>query len=76
MNQNEKWWGKENHEEPSIRIKNLVKQIKKLRQILPLTSNEVPRRKIERKPTKNEKEKLKNLTDQQLNRNEQPLYET
>ena len=52
MNQNEKRWGKENQEEPSIRIKNLVKQIKKLRQILPLTSNEVPRRKIERKSTK------------------------
>ena len=76
MNQNEKWCGKKNHEEASTRIKKLEKQIKKLRQILPLTSNEVLRRKIERKSTKNEKEKLKNLTDQQLNRNEQLLYET
>ena len=76
MNQNEKWCGKKNHEEPSTRIKKLEKQIKKLRQILPLTSNEVLRKKIERKSTKNEKEKLKNLTDQQLNRNEQLLYET
>ena len=52
----------------------LEQQIKKLRQILAWTSNEIHRRKIKSKSTKKEKEilqKLKKWADQQLNRNEE-----
>ena len=74
VKRNEKRKENKNREEPSRRIRKLQKQIKELRQILAWTSEEINRRKIKRKSTKNEKEilqKLRKWADQQLNRNEE-----
>ena len=49
-----------------------------MREILAWTSNEIHRRKVKRKSTKKEKEilqKLKKWADQQLNRNEELIWE-
>ena len=49
-----------------------------MREILAWTSNEIHRRKVKRKSTKKEKDilqKLKKWADQQLNRNEELVWE-
>ena len=61
VKRNEKKKESKNQEEPSRRIRKLQKQIKELRQILAWTSEEINRRKIKRKSTKNEKEILQKL---------------
>ena len=58
VKRNEKRKENKNQEEPNRRIRKLEKQIKELRQILAWTSNEIHRRKIERKSTKKENEIL------------------
>ena len=62
---------------PNRRIRKLEKRIKELRQILAWTSNEIHRRRVKRKSTKKEKEilqKLKELSDQRLTRNEDLIF--
>ena len=78
LKRKEKRKGEENNQDgPNMRIRKLEKHIKELRQILAWTSNEIHRRRIKRKPTKKEREifqKLKEWSNQQLNRNEDLIY--
>ena len=52
---------------------NLKSRLKKLKQILALTSNEVHLKKIKKKSTKI-LQKIENIADQQLNKNEEVIY--
>ena len=61
VKRNEKMKENKKREGPNRRIRKLQKQIKELRQILAWTSEEINRRKIKRKSTKNEKEILQKL---------------